>query len=440
MCSSSSTASTERLASGPVRRRHSSTIGRGRHARAWSPGAHGAFGANSQDCRSRGPDVAPIMRRHVRRPPPPDARARRRPARRRVARPTVEIVVPVYNEEADLEALDPPAPRATSTERVPAPVADHHRRQRQHRRHVGHRLPRSPHELDGVAGRPPRRKGPRPGAARGVVGQRRRRRRLHGRRPVDRPRRAAAARRAARVRPQRRRHRHPPGRRTPGRARARAGGDLPDLQPAPARRRCAAGSPTPSAGSRRCAPTWPGRLLPMVEDDGWFFDTELLVLAEHNGLRIHEVPVDWVDDPDSRVDVVAHRHRRPAGLWRMLRRCSHAATVCSSGAGRAGSRRSSGRLAARQQLVRFASIGVVSTVVFAAALRPARRPARPGRRRRRSPSASARSPTPPPTAGSRSPCGGGPAGCGTTAAGLAVALLPLVLTLGDPRRARPPPA
>ncbi len=41
-------------------------------------------------------------------------------------------------------------------------------------------------------------------------------------------------------------------------------------------------------------------LLPMVDDEGWFFDTELLVLAEHNGLRIHEVPVDWVDDPDSR--------------------------------------------------------------------------------------------------------------------------------------------
>ena len=46
-------------------------------------------------------------------------------------------------------------------------------------------------------------------------------------------------------------------------------------------------------------------LLPLVEDTGWFFDTELLVLAERAGLRIHEVPVDWVDDPDSRVDIVA---------------------------------------------------------------------------------------------------------------------------------------
>ncbi|MDX6515722.1 MAG: hypothetical protein QOH73_1388, partial [Gaiellaceae bacterium] len=39
-------------------------------------------------------------------------------------------------------------------------------------------------------------------------------------------------------------------------------------------------------------------LLPLVRDRGWFFDTELLVLAERSGLRIHEVPVDWVDDPD----------------------------------------------------------------------------------------------------------------------------------------------
>src|SRR3954453_3462062 len=46
------------------------------------------------------------------------------------------------------------------------------------------------------------------------------------------------------------------------------------------------------------------RLLPLVEDTGWFFDTELLVLAERSGLRIHEVPVDWIDDPDSRVDIV----------------------------------------------------------------------------------------------------------------------------------------
>jgi glycosyltransferase involved in cell wall biosynthesis len=46
------------------------------------------------------------------------------------------------------------------------------------------------------------------------------------------------------------------------------------------------------------------QLLPLVADRGWFFDTELLVLAERAGLRIHEVPVDWTDDTDSRVDIV----------------------------------------------------------------------------------------------------------------------------------------
>ncbi len=45
-------------------------------------------------------------------------------------------------------------------------------------------------------------------------------------------------------------------------------------------------------------------LLPLTQDTGWFFDTELLVLAERAGLRIHEIPVDWIDDLDSRVDIV----------------------------------------------------------------------------------------------------------------------------------------
>jgi glycosyltransferase involved in cell wall biosynthesis len=45
-------------------------------------------------------------------------------------------------------------------------------------------------------------------------------------------------------------------------------------------------------------------LLPAIRDDGWFFDTELLVTAQRRGLRIHEVPVDWIDDPDSRVQIV----------------------------------------------------------------------------------------------------------------------------------------
>ena len=46
------------------------------------------------------------------------------------------------------------------------------------------------------------------------------------------------------------------------------------------------------------------QLLPQVKDEAWFFDTELLILAQRAGLRVHEVPVDWTDDPDSRVAIV----------------------------------------------------------------------------------------------------------------------------------------
>jgi glycosyltransferase involved in cell wall biosynthesis len=60
------------------------------------------------------------------------------------------------------------------------------------------------------------------------------------------------------------------------------------------------------------------QLLPLVEDTGWFFDTELLVLAERTALRIHEVPVDWVDDPDSRVDIVATAVAGLKGVARVL--------------------------------------------------------------------------------------------------------------------------
>jgi glycosyltransferase involved in cell wall biosynthesis len=61
-------------------------------------------------------------------------------------------------------------------------------------------------------------------------------------------------------------------------------------------------------------------LLPLVEDNGWFFDTELLVLAERNGLRVHEIPVDWNDDADSRVDLLATALGDVKGLWRVGRR------------------------------------------------------------------------------------------------------------------------
>ena len=45
-------------------------------------------------------------------------------------------------------------------------------------------------------------------------------------------------------------------------------------------------------------------LLPAVEDDAWFFDTELLMLAQRSGLRIAELPVTWVERQDSKVDIV----------------------------------------------------------------------------------------------------------------------------------------
>jgi glycosyltransferase involved in cell wall biosynthesis len=46
------------------------------------------------------------------------------------------------------------------------------------------------------------------------------------------------------------------------------------------------------------------QLLPLVKDEAWFFDTELLILAQRAGMRVHEVPVDWTDDPDSRVAIM----------------------------------------------------------------------------------------------------------------------------------------
>jgi putative flippase GtrA len=77
-------------------------------------------------------------------------------------------------------------------------------------------------------------------------------------------------------------------------------------------------------------------LLPSVEDQAWFFDTELLLAAQRRGLRIHEVPVDWVEDTDSRVDVVRTAMDDLRGMARV----------------------------ARQQLPSFAAIGAVSTLAY----------------------------------------------------------------------------
>lgn len=61
------------------------------------------------------------------------------------------------------------------------------------------------------------------------------------------------------------------------------------------------------------------RLLPEVANDDWFFDTELLFRAQRHGLRINEVPVDWVEDPDSRVDIVPTVIEDLRGIARLLK-------------------------------------------------------------------------------------------------------------------------
>jgi SAM-dependent methyltransferase/glycosyltransferase involved in cell wall biosynthesis len=60
-------------------------------------------------------------------------------------------------------------------------------------------------------------------------------------------------------------------------------------------------------------------LIPRIEDDGWFFDTELIVLAWRDGLRINEVPVRWVEDDDSRVRIIRTATDDLKGIWRLVR-------------------------------------------------------------------------------------------------------------------------
>jgi glycosyltransferase involved in cell wall biosynthesis len=62
------------------------------------------------------------------------------------------------------------------------------------------------------------------------------------------------------------------------------------------------------------------KLLPQVEDEEWFFDTELLLLAEKHGLRIYEVPVEWNEDLDSRVEIIPTAVTNVNGLLRVRTR------------------------------------------------------------------------------------------------------------------------
>jgi len=107
-------------------------------------------------------------------------------------------------------------------------------------------------------------------------------------------------------------------------------------------------------------------LLPLVQDDTWFFDTELLVLAERAGLRIHEVPVDWVDDPDSRVDVWRTARDDLRGIARLgwaLARGRMPLHEVAERVGRSTARSAPGLLGA--QIARFALVGVLSTLAYA---------------------------------------------------------------------------
>jgi len=63
------------------------------------------------------------------------------------------------------------------------------------------------------------------------------------------------------------------------------------------------------------------RVVPLIEDNNWFFDTELLILAEKLGYRVKDVPVVWDEDRDTRVNVAATITEDLRGLLRLrLRR------------------------------------------------------------------------------------------------------------------------
>lgn len=107
-------------------------------------------------------------------------------------------------------------------------------------------------------------------------------------------------------------------------------------------------------------------VLPLVEDDAWFFDTELLVLAERAGLRIHEVPVDWVDDPDSTVDIVRTALDDLRGIVRLGRGLMSGrlpVAYVAERLGRASADAGTGRLGL--QVAMFAIVGVASTIAYA---------------------------------------------------------------------------
>jgi putative flippase GtrA len=105
-------------------------------------------------------------------------------------------------------------------------------------------------------------------------------------------------------------------------------------------------------------------LLPHVTDTGWFFDTELLVLAQRTGLRIHEVPVDWIEDADSRVDILATAAADLRGVARLLAGFATGAVPVNAIADQLGAATAEPPQSLLRQAVRFAVIGVLSTLAY----------------------------------------------------------------------------
>lgn len=103
-------------------------------------------------------------------------------------------------------------------------------------------------------------------------------------------------------------------------------------------------------------------LLPLTIDTAWFFDTELLVLGERAGLRIHEIPVDWIDDADSRVDIIATALADLRGIARLGTSLSRGTLKVPRL--RAESLRVPGQHRLSWQAARFAAIGAVSTAAY----------------------------------------------------------------------------
>jgi putative flippase GtrA len=133
------------------------------------------------------------------------------------------------------------------------------------------------------------------------------------------------------------------------------------------RRMLAAGFSDAQCGFKAIRADRARALLPLVKDTGWFFDTELLFLAEQAGMRIHEVPVDWIDDPDSRVDIVTTARDDLKGVIRLLRGLATGSLpLATLRPSTAADQAVQARPGLFGQLARFCAVGVVSTAAYVA--------------------------------------------------------------------------